>query len=441
MKKVLTLTFVLVLALSIFTSCKSSGAEGSGKSGGVSLNVVTSFTGNDGNTNSYLEAINAWQDETGNTVNDASAVSDETFKARIITDFETGAEPDVLMFFNGIDSNPFVEAGKVVSIDEIREEYPDYASNMKEAMLGASPFDGKNYSVPVMGYWEGMYVNKKVLSEAGVEIPGADYTWEQFLVDCQKIKDAGFAPIAASLSGVPHYWFEFTIYNHLTPATHAMLPKSIDDVNGKAWVNGVNDIKALYEAGYFPDNTLSSTDDETFQMFIDDKAAFLIDGSWKANAIANMFAAAEGEEPDAEKLANFTVTYVPGKNERKATDIIGGLSSGYYISRKAWEDPAKREAAVAFVTYMTSDAMVTKFAGTAATALKNGATPDESNLNSLQIESLKMLAGVTGIAPAVQDLIPTAARVPLFEVGMPKIVSGEVSAEDAVQQCLDLLAG
>jgi raffinose/stachyose/melibiose transport system substrate-binding protein len=145
---------------------------------------------------------------------------------------------------------------------------------------------------------------------------------------CQKVKDAGYTPIAASLAQIPHYWFEFTIYNHLAPDTHAVLPEKVDDEHGKAWVAGLEDMKEMYEKGFFPENTLSGTDDETFQSFIDGKAAFLVDGSWKVGGI----------EEATDDVDNFTVTYVPAKGERKATDIIGGLSSGYYITKKAWEE-------------------------------------------------------------------------------------------------------
>ena len=79
----------------------------------------------------------------------------------------------MLFYFNGNDSNPFVEAGKVVSIDTIREQYPDYAANMKDDMIPASPADGVKYAVPFYGYWEGLFVNKAVCEAAGIEIPGA----------------------------------------------------------------------------------------------------------------------------------------------------------------------------------------------------------------------------------------------------------------------------
>lgn len=425
MKKLVALALAGTMVLSL-AAC--SGTKDSDK--GTTLNVVTTYAGNDGNAQNYLDAVAAWEKETGNKVNDASATSDETFKARVLSDFEVGSEPDVLFFFNGVDSNAFVEAGKVVSIDEIRKEYPDYATNMKDGMMGASPVDGVNYSVPVNGYWEGLYVNKAVCEAAGVDIPDATTTWSDFLDICQKIKDAGYTPIACSLATIPHYWFEFCIYNHLSVTTHNVLPTSIDSVQGKGWIAGLGDIKDLYEKGYFPDNTLTGTDDETFQMFIDGKAAFLLDGSWKVNGIQDA----------TDNIDNFTVTYVPGEGDRKSTDIIGGLSSGYYITKKAWDDPAKREAAVNFVSYMTSDEMVSKFAQVSATALVNGVQVDESTLSSLAVAGLKMVEGATGMTGAVQDQVSAEARVPVFD-GMPKLVQGEVEIPDAVQECLDLAAG
>ena len=63
--------------------------------------------------------------------------------------------------------------------------------------------------------------------------------------------------------------------------------------------------------------------------------------------------------------------YVPGNGDRKATDLVGGLSSGYYITRKAWDDPEKRDAAISFIEYMTSDSVVAVFAQHAASALNN----------------------------------------------------------------------
>ena len=116
--------------------------------------------------------------------------------------------------------------------------------------------------------------------------------------------------------------------------------------------------------------------------------------------------------------------------------MVGGISSGYYITRQAWEDPEKQAAAVNFVEYMTSDSVVPAFAQHAASALKNAPEVDESQFNALQVKAMEMMSGVTSLTGAVQDLFMGDCRVSTFD-GMPEIVTGRVAAEDAVAEGLE----
>lgn len=403
----------------------------------VDLEVVTTFAGNDGNAQAYKDCYKEWEAITGNKIVDMSATSDDTFKTRVITDFETNSEPDVLFFFNGADANPFIEAGKVVSIADIQAEYPEYASNMDIGRIPGSLVDNEKYAIPVNGFWEAMFVNTDILDAAGVAMPGPDYTWEQFLSDCEKIKTAGYVPIAAALGHIPHYWWEFSIFNHTGPENHLSIPDSVESSIGQGWVEGMNDIKQLYELGYFPENTISAKDDETFAMFTEGKAAFLIDGSWKVNGIVQACQADPEDIStlDTEKLSQFDVTFVPGKDNRKASDLIGGLSMGYYITKKAWDDPEIRDAAVSFVTHMTSNEVVPLFAQHTASALNNAPEVDESNFNELQRKAMLMMSKCSSLTAAVQDVYDGPCRVSTFD-GMPEIVTGNVDAKDAVAEGL-----
>ena len=391
----------------------------------VTLNVVTSYGGDDGNRGNFEAAVAEYESNTGNKVNDGSATSNEEWKARVLTDFETGSEPDVLFFFTNADAEPFVSAGKVVSIDEIRAEYPDYATNMKDSMLAVAS-DGKNYAVPSYGYWENMFVNKSVLDACGIEVPGPDYTWEQFLADCQTILDNGYTPIACSLVEVPHYWFEFVVMNNGSLENHLDVPASMEDAAAAKWVAGLNDLKDLYERGFFPKNTLTATDAETVAMFGEGEAAFLIDGSWKVGYFVSNH---------EDTLEDYVVSYVPAKGDRKASEAIGGISMGYFITRKAWEDPAKREAAVEFVSYLTSDEVLSKFVTTEVTALVNGAKPE--GLNIIQQSAADANAAITGIVGAVQDTITSEAKGDLFG-NIQNVVTGKMTAEDAVASAIAL---
>ena len=408
-----------------------SGTRADASQGGISITVVTSYGGDDGNRKSFEAAVEAYESITGNTVYDDSATSNEEWKLKVLTDFETGSEPDVLFFFTDADADPIINAGKVVSIEEIREVYPDYATNMRLSMMREAA-DGKHYAVPSAGIWENLFVNKSVLMACGVAVPGPDYSWDQFLLDCETIKNAGYTPIACSLYEVPHYWFEFAVMNNGTLENQLAVPtvnyqgSLVDSDVSRKWIAALNDIKDLYERGYFPSNTLTATDAETVALFGEGEAAFLIDGSWKVGYLTANY-------PD--ELENFIISYVPAKGYRQATEAIGGISMGYFITRKAWEDPEKREAAVKFVSYLTSDEVLSTFVTTEVTALVGGATP--AGLNLLQQSAAEANANITGVIGPVQDTITSEARAELF-ANIPSVVTGKMTAEEAIESALKL---
>lgn len=432
MKNAMAALLTLAICLGL-TACGTddapSGTEAARES--VTLTVVTSYGGDDGNRGSFVTAVEEYQAATGVTVEDHSAASNEEWKNKVLTDFMTGSEPDVLFYFTNADADPFINAGKVVSIEEIREEYPDYATNMKESMMAVAS-DGLHYAVPSSGFWETLFVNTAVLEQCGVAVPGADYTWEAFLRDCETIKEAGFTPIACSLYEIPHYWFEFAVMNNGSLASHLEVPTLDetgalrDDAASRKWIAALEDIRLLYEAGYFPRNTLTATDAETVALFGRGEAAFLIDGSWKVGYFTKNF-------PEA--LDSIQVRFVPGKGERLATDAIGGISMGYFITRKAWEDPQTREAAVEFVFHMTSEEVLGSFVTTEVTALVNGAAP--KGLNTLQSSAADAIVELTGVVGAVQDAISGEAKSDLF-ANIQKVVTGQMTPAEAVESAIRL---
>lgn len=391
----------------------------------VTLEVTTTWAGSDGGSATYQKYINEYVKETGNLINDKSGGSDENFKQRVIADFEVGAEPDVLHYFTGMDAGSFINAGKVVSLKTIRGVYPEYASNMRDEFFE----DDDSYAIPTYGFWEGMYVNKKVCQRAGVAVPDANTTWEEFLEICDQVKRRGYTPIAVSLAKEPHYWFEYVIYNQMSPDSHMTIPLSLEDKAGQAWLQGLQDLKELYEKEYISENALSTSADEILQEFLEGKAAFLVEGSWKLGTILTR----------TENVDDFGVTYVPGKGDRKSTDIIGGFSSGWYITKKAWDDPDKREAAVQFIMFMTRDEVISEFASVALspTALKKETHFDTTGFCQLQKEAIEMLENRTSMVPAVQDSLSLESKAPFLD-RMCDIVTERVTIEASVIKFLSV---
>ena len=102
---------------------------------------------------------------------DASATSDETWKARVLSDFAAGNEPDVLFFFacSG-DSAPILR--RMVPIEEINAAYPQLSLPESEALRED---DGVVYAIPARPYYEGLFVNTDLFEQCGLPLPD---TWD-----------------------------------------------------------------------------------------------------------------------------------------------------------------------------------------------------------------------------------------------------------------------
>ena len=117
---------------------------------GVTLRTVSCFAGADTAAEAYVDILNLYESESGNTVIDHSSASDEAWKTGVLHDFAAGNEPDVLFFFAaGADSAPILY--KVVPVSDINEAYPDMDLPENEALRES---DGRVYAVPVRSYWE-----------------------------------------------------------------------------------------------------------------------------------------------------------------------------------------------------------------------------------------------------------------------------------------------
>ena len=153
-------TILFILALMICAAMCAS-AEG------VALRTVSCFAGEDAAAIAYVELLRAYEEQTGNVVEDDSATSDESWKARVLSDFAVGNEPDVLFFFAcSADSTPILR--KMVPLSEISAAYPELSLIRSEALREP---DGEIYAIPARPYYEGLFVNTDLFEACGVELP------------------------------------------------------------------------------------------------------------------------------------------------------------------------------------------------------------------------------------------------------------------------------
>lgn len=327
------------LSISVF-SLVSAGCAADKKKEGTTLSTVSMFGESDSAGPAYQDLIAGFQQAHPEIlVEDASEVSSEQWKNGVLDSFlQADTTPDVLFFFTGSDVRRLILNDQLVSLEEIRREYPDYCVNIRESTMSfMREFDGNHYAVPVKGFWEGLFCNQDLFEQYGAPIP---YDWDSFQESIAIFADNGIIPIAASLNEVPHYWIEHLILSEGGAIEHGLNPKGYVP---ESWVDGIDWFRKLYRMSAFPQDTNTMDNASATELFLNKKAAMTLDGSWLVQSVT-----------DTAHTLVVPLPAAPGGKMQKG-DIISGYSSGFYITRKAWDDPEKRDSAVLFVSYMASE--------------------------------------------------------------------------------------
>lgn len=382
---------ILLLMALLFILPASMAAEG------VTLRTASCFAGTDASAEAYVELLKAFEEETGCVIEDSSAASDESWKTSVLYDFAAGNEPDVLFFFAAnADSAPIIS--RVVPIEEINAAYPELRLPETPALREG---DGRIYAIPVRSYWEGLFVNADLFERYGLALPT---TWENLETAIVRFREEGVVPISASLSDIPHYLAEMAVLVCGSPQAHNARPKTLAQVP-KAWLDGMALIHRLNEIGAFADNVTATNESMASQLFRDKKAAMQIDGSWFANSIPK-------ENMDT-TLVMPMPAYAP---EADPDAFIGGVSMGFYLTRRAWEDPQRRGMAVRLLAWFAKE--------------ENLALLGNSRLSgALQASADAMLAhGDAMLRPLQDDMSKEAREAWLLDCMVP-VVEGSMTAE------------
>ncbi len=154
-------------------------------------------------------------------------------------------------------------------------------------------YNGKDLVLPTELNIEGIWYNKKILSDNGIQVPT---TWSELVAAFAKLKAAGVQPISQAGKGgdgwgVPH--------REGNDSTRYRWPTALQDVrDGKAkltdapYVAAANAIADLGKQGYFGPSPTSIDYTTALNTFLTGKAAFIYMGSW---AVSDFTSATENK--------------------------------------------------------------------------------------------------------------------------------------------------
>lgn len=264
------------------------------------------------------------------------------------TQAEGGSLPDV-MWMNGPNIQLYAGNDMLEPLDSVTEYGIDW-SNYPQALVDLYTFDGHHYGIPKDFDTIGVFYNKKIFADAGVDLPQAGWTWDDFHAAAKAISDWGkdqdIWGCATTINGDG----QGTYYNTILQAGGYIIkdgksgfddPKSIEGL--QCWADWVAD------GSVAPPKIV--TDLKADQMFHSGKSAMFWAGDWEVSEVKEAFAGRESDVDVIElprKAKQATVIHGLGWTVTKHSTNIAAAKAlaAHMADRESQETEAKLGTAI-----------------------------------------------------------------------------------------------
>ena len=304
MKKLIALVLAAMMLLGMMSFASAEDVE---------LTLWSIAVESDSSYQSYIDAIAAFEAAHPNIKVNHETTQNEQYKTKIKAAMSAGTDlPDVFFTWGMSFLGDFVNAGRVLCLDEYYDAYKD---DLAKNMCANASYDGKLYGVPYTMSMVVLFANMDLLAEAGWDhIPE---TIEEMNQCCEDLKAKGITPFGVSGKEL------WCLSEYLEPLMIKSVgtQKLIDIYEGReSWDN--EGVKAAVQAfqdmvtkEYFDPNAAALGNDEVKNNFIAGKYAFYQNGSWNCGDISK-----------SEKAASFKAGLFPVLNPDNASlyELIGG---------------------------------------------------------------------------------------------------------------------
>lgn len=386
------LTILLVIGLigcsegSSSSTTQDSAGRGDSEEDSVLLKVMCVGTAADGYTKTYQEIADEFSanNEYGAKV-EFEFYENEQYKTKLTTLMAANDVRDIFFTWELDFLRPFVEGGKVYSLQEAMDADPEWKESFLDGVLEPLTFNGELYAVPSQTTFCVMFYNKRIFEENGVTVPT---TYEEFLDVCETLKNNGVTPmaLAASDAWIPAQFVQqisngiagIDLYDGICEGTRKW--------NDPAHIEAAKEAQTLVEKGYFQDGMLGMSPEEAKSMFMNGKAAMFFMGVWEVSSFI-------GE--DCAERDNISAFILPAINPEHNYINVGSVDSSFAIA----ETCENKEAAVAFLKHYTAEPAQQKRLYEAGRLPSTKIQIDESKVLPLVQEVIALSEEFKGLTP------------------------------------------
>lgn len=344
-------------------------------------------------------------------------VLNDSYKEKIRVLIGSSEMPDVFMSWSGSFGQNLVNSGRVMPLDDMIAEDPEWAGKIVPSQWGPFQYDGKQYGIPWSMDGKAFFYNKTVFDELGLSEPN---TWDEFISLLDTLQENGWDyPLSEGFSAewaVSHYMgtiVQRMVDPDVVKADYA-LEGDFSDPDYVAALNCFLQLKAYMN----PD---PNSVDHTFAR------NGLIDG----DGVLCYMQLAEIKYLADDADFDFSFFDMPALPDGKGDpDELTGAPEGMMISAET----KHKEAAQAFVKFFINEengGLMTKMTGELSCV--EGAVNEDTISSEKQLEAVALIKHATNTT-LWQDNAVDATVASAFMKGGQLLLTGDMTAEDVMAE-------
>jgi len=361
----------------------------------------------------------------GVTVEQTGYQNEDLQRTLIPNALQSGDAPDLFMVWPGGEVRAQAEAGYLKDLtDVMSDEISAFGGVVKPWEV-----DGKQYAMPFSFGITGIWYNKDLFEQAGID--GTPETLPELEDAVEALKGIGVAPIAVGAGDLwpaGHWWYQFALNACSTETLQTAIPAL--DFDDPCWIEAGETLEDFLAIEPFNEGFLATPAqtgaDSSAGLVANGNAAMEFMGPWNSGVIGGL--TADGQVP--EWLGWFPFPSVPGSAGDPTITMGGG--DGWGLSADA------PDAAVELLKYLESDDVQSRFAeiGSGIPANPNAAASlTDANLKAIA----DGLAGSSYVQLWLDSALGPAFGNPLNQA-IVNIFGGTGTPEDVVQALKDTAA-
>jgi raffinose/stachyose/melibiose transport system substrate-binding protein len=286
----------------------------------------------------------AFMEQNPHVTIEITILANQDFKPRLNTVMQANDPPDLVQSWGGGVLWAFADAGLVRNIAPEREgDWKD--SFAAQAALELYGQNGEYYGAPWTWGAVGMFYNKALFAEAGLDPEAPPTTWAELLTAVQTLKDAGITPIAlGELEKWPgHFWWGYLATRIGGQDAFLAAYSREGAFTDEPFVQAGIHLQELIALDPFPEGFLGLGYGDQETIMGNGEAAMELMGQWSPSVQTSNSESGEGLGED---LGWFPFPMVEG-GVGNPTDVFGG-GDGFAIGANAPDET------VAFLQFLTS---------------------------------------------------------------------------------------